>query len=93
MRAEKSRLEHINRDLSELALVKVDQQAVKPSNPIKPNKLLILILGMFGGGVLGIFVALIRGIVLGRSASRYAVSTEKVLLGQSTSMMANSRLS
>ncbi|WP_460056612.1 Wzz/FepE/Etk N-terminal domain-containing protein [Pseudomonas sp. S2_D06] len=84
MRAEKTRLEHINRDLSELVLVKVDQQAIKPNQPIKPNKLLILILGIFGGGVLGIFVALIRGIVLNRSASHYELSTGKVLIGQST---------
>lgn len=84
MRAEKTRLEHINRDLNELALVKVDQQAIKPNKPIKPNKLLILTLGMFGGGALGIVVALIRGMVLSRSASRYEVSTEKVFIGQST---------
>ncbi|MNQ72473.1 Tyrosine-protein kinase ptk [compost metagenome] len=84
MRAEKTRLEHISRDLHELALVKVDQQAIKPNKPIKPKKLLILILGIFGGGMLGIFVALIRGMVLSRSASPYEVSTEKVFTGQST---------
>ena len=84
MRVEKSRLEHINRDLSELALVKVDQQAIKPNKPIKPNKLLILTLGIFGGVMLGIIVALLRGMVLSRSASPYEVSTEKVFIGQST---------
>jgi chain length determinant protein (polysaccharide antigen chain regulator) len=83
MRAEKTRLEHISRDLNELTLVKVDQQAIKPSKPIKPNKLLILALGIIGGGMLGIFVALIRGVVLSRSAGRFEVSSEKVLTRQS----------
>lgn len=77
---EKSRLENIKIDLNELDLVKIDQQAIQPNQPIKPKKLLILALGVVVGGMLGILVALIRGIVLNSYARQY----KKVFSREST---------
>ncbi|MFP3526528.1 GNVR domain-containing protein, partial [Pantoea sp. SIMBA_072] len=55
-----------------LKLVVVDQQALEPLRPMKPKKILIILLGLIAGGILG------SAIVLGRSwvGSRSAVSVD-----------------
>ncbi|MEE4462429.1 GNVR domain-containing protein, partial [Azotobacter chroococcum] len=60
---EAARLRSLKVDFSNLALVKVDQLAVEPIKPVKPKKLLILALGLVLGGMLGVFVALVRGMM------------------------------
>ena len=59
-REEAARLRNLKGDFSRLALVKIDQQASEPSSAEKPKKPLILALGMILGGMLGIFIALVR---------------------------------
>ena len=59
-REEAARLRNLKVDFSRLALVKIDQQASEPSSAEKPKKPLILALGMILGGMLGIFIALVR---------------------------------
>lgn len=60
MRAEAARLKSIQPNLEQLNLVRIDQPAIKPLNPIKPKKMLIVAIGLVLGGMLGVFVALIR---------------------------------
>ncbi|MGP0173304.1 Wzz/FepE/Etk N-terminal domain-containing protein [Pseudomonas sp. NCHU5208] len=59
MREEAARLRSINLDLDQLNLVRVDRPAVKPLNPIKPKKGLIIVLGGVLGALLGVLVVLI----------------------------------
>lgn len=47
----------------EIGNVRIVDTAIKPVEPIKPKKLLILILSIFLGGFLGILLALLRNIV------------------------------
>jgi len=63
MREEAARLKSINLQLSELNLVRIDQPAIQPLKPIKPKKMLIVAVGIVLGGMLGVFVALIRALV------------------------------
>ncbi|WP_248752113.1 Wzz/FepE/Etk N-terminal domain-containing protein [Pseudomonas sp. MWU15-20650] len=60
MRAEIARLRNLNMDMGKLQLVAIDKRAVEPASPIKPNKLLIVVLGAFLGVLLGIFIAACR---------------------------------
>lgn len=60
MREEAARLRSINLDLDQLNLVRVDRPAVKPLNPIKPKKLLIIGLSMIMGFMFGICFAFLR---------------------------------
>lgn len=59
-REEAARLRNLKVDFSRLALVKIDQQASEPSSAEKPKKPLVLAIGMILGGMLGIFIALVR---------------------------------
>lgn len=59
MREEAARLRSINLDLDQLNLVRVDRPAVKPLNPIKPKKGLIIVFGGALGALLGVLVMLI----------------------------------
>lgn len=59
-REEAARLRRLNVDLSDLKLATIDQFATQPIKPVKPKKLLILALGLVLGGMLGLFVALLR---------------------------------
>lgn len=69
LREEESRLRNLKVDFDTLQLVTIDQRAVEPSKPIKPKKALILALGLVLGGMLGVFIALVRGMVrVARSA-------------------------
>lgn len=69
LREEESRLSNLKVDFDSLRLITIDQRAVEPSKPIKPKKALILALGLVLGGMLGVFIALVRGMLRGaRSA-------------------------
>lgn len=65
MREEAARLKTIQPNLEQLNLVRIDQPAIKPLKPIKPKKLLIVALGVVLGGMLGLFVALMRIVFVG----------------------------
>lgn len=71
LRAEMTRLSYLNTDMSTLKLVNIDQQALEPLAPAKPKRLLIVVLGLIGGAVLAVFIALIRhlAVVGGDSAT------------------------
>lgn len=62
-REEAARLRSLQVDASNLKLISIDQLAVEPLRPIKPKKALILALGLVLGGMLGLFIALIRNLV------------------------------
>lgn len=62
LREEAARLKGIKLDIERLRLVRLDQPALQPLNPIKPKKTMILALGIVLGGMLGIFVALVRSL-------------------------------
>lgn len=60
-REEAARLRAMQLDAGSLKLVSIDQSAVEPSRPIKPKKAMIVALALVLGGMLGVFIALIRG--------------------------------
>lgn len=62
-REEAARLRSLNVDVSGLKLATIDQPATQPIKPVKPKKLLILALGVVLGGMLGLFVALLRNML------------------------------
>ena len=59
-REEAARLRAMQLDAGSLNLVSIDQRAVEPSRPIKPRKAMIVALALVLGGMLGVFIALIR---------------------------------
>lgn len=61
-------LSSIQIDPEAIQVARVDQAANIPQNPIKPNKKLILVLSLLLGGMLGVFVALIRSAIKNRRA-------------------------
>lgn len=63
-RGEAARLRAFNFEVEKLKLVSVDQVAVEPLQPIKPKTALILALGVILGGMLGLFIALLRNLLL-----------------------------
>lgn len=66
-REEATRLRNLSVDVTELKLVSVDQVAVDPLRPVKPKKALILALGVVIGGMLGLFIALLRNMLRPRT--------------------------
>ena len=72
-REEAAHLRNLNVDVSTLKLVTVDQLAMQPLKPIKPKKALILALGLVLGGMLGLFVALLRN-MLRRKPETFALA-------------------
>lgn len=68
-RKEIARLKGLTVDMEKLELVRIDQQAIEPTSPIKPNKKLIVAIGIVLGGMLGIFAALIRSFVRKRQTT------------------------
>lgn len=66
LRAERARLNGIKTDLDELKLASVDQYATLPLKPVKPRKALIIGFSLFAGVVIGLFVALLRGMLKAR---------------------------
>ncbi|WPN99851.1 Wzz/FepE/Etk N-terminal domain-containing protein [Pseudomonas sp. MUP55] len=64
LRAEMARLNSLNNiDLSALKLVAIDQEALEPLYPIKPQKRLIVLAGLFIGICLGVALALLISII------------------------------
>lgn len=61
-REEAARLDGISFDASTLQLARLDQPAQQPSKRLKPKRALILALGVVLGGMLGVFVALLRNL-------------------------------
>lgn len=61
-REEAARLRALQFDTESLTLVSIDQSAVEPSQPIKPKKALIVALALVLGGMLGLFIALVRNL-------------------------------
>ncbi|MCY1303941.1 G-rich domain on putative tyrosine kinase [compost metagenome] len=72
-REEATRLRNLQFDVADLKLVSIDQVAVEPLKPIKPKKALILALGLVLGGVLGLFIALLRN-MLRRKPDAFALA-------------------
>lgn len=63
LKAQKAYLTSVKIDKSMINPVRVDQYAYPPESPEKPNKKLILAVAIVLGGMLGIFIALIRSAV------------------------------
>ncbi|MGM9451362.1 GNVR domain-containing protein, partial [Klebsiella sp. K47] len=47
----------------EIGNVRIIDTAVEPERPIKPKKLIILILSLFVGGFIGVLIALVRNMM------------------------------
>ena len=69
-RKEIARLNNIEVDMDKLKLVRIDQSAVEPTRAIKPNKKMIVAVGIILGGMLGVFIALIRIVIRKRKELR-----------------------
>lgn len=63
LREEAARLDGIEFDASTLQLARIDQPAQQPLTRLKPKRALILALGVVLGGMLGVFVALMRNLL------------------------------
>lgn len=63
LQEERSFLSHIEIDPDNVAVFTLDSAAELPQTPIKPKKMLIVALGVVLGGMLGVFVALVRLLV------------------------------
>ncbi len=59
-RAELVRLRHLGLDMNQLKLVSIDRQALEPLVPVKPRKLLIVLMAGIVGLILGMGIALVR---------------------------------
>ena len=64
LREEAARLNGIKLDTEHLRLVRLDQPALHPLSPIKPKKAMIIALGLVLGGMLGVFIALVRSLAM-----------------------------
>ncbi len=58
-----ARLQGLKLNMDTLKMVTVDQLATQPSSAIKPKKTLIVAVGIVLGGMLGLFVALLRSAI------------------------------
>lgn len=63
LREEAARLQGIDFDASTLQLARLDQPAQQPMKRLKPKRALILAMGVVLGGMLGVFVALMRNLM------------------------------
>lgn len=69
LRAEVVRLGNVGGlDTSNIKLVAVDRRALEPMEPIKPKKVLVVVLGLLLGGFAGVLIALVRHFVASRAA-------------------------
>ncbi|WP_312938054.1 Wzz/FepE/Etk N-terminal domain-containing protein [Stutzerimonas nitrititolerans] len=64
LREEAARLKGIKLDTERLRLVRLDQLALQSLSPVKPKKPMIIALGLVLGGMLGVFIALIRSLMV-----------------------------
>lgn len=67
LREEAARLDGIDFDASTLQLARLDQPAQQPMKRLKPKRALILVVGVVLGGMLGVFIALLRNLLRPRS--------------------------
>ncbi|WP_443700453.1 Wzz/FepE/Etk N-terminal domain-containing protein [Pseudomonas sp.] len=76
LRSEVVRLKNLgNLDISNMKLVSIDRKALEPLHPIKPQKILIFLAGLLGGGIFGVLAALARHFfVSGRRAKQQDVT-------------------
>lgn len=58
--AEKKTIDLINSHLPTIEIVNIDERAITPLSPLKPNKKLIAIIGLLLGGMLGVIFVLFR---------------------------------
>lgn len=61
LRVERARLQTIDTNLQGLQLVSIDQRAVASIKPVKPRKVIIILIASFAGVLLGMVIALVRG--------------------------------
>jgi LPS O-antigen subunit length determinant protein (WzzB/FepE family) len=73
-REESARLRNLRFDVADLKLVSIDQIAVDPLRPVKPKKALILVLGVVLGGMLGLFITLLRNVLRRTPHAIYSVT-------------------
>ena len=73
VRAEVARLSNLNIDMSRLKLVTIDKQALEPLRPVKPKKVLVILLGLVLGGFIGVFIAVIRQLISTRQPQSQSV--------------------
>lgn len=65
LRAEMVRLGSVsNLDISNVRLVSIDRKALEPMDPVRPEKLLIVALGLILGGLAGVLIALVRHFIV-----------------------------
>ncbi|RON08701.1 chain-length determining protein [Pseudomonas brassicacearum] len=69
LRSEIARLRNLNIDMSNIKLVTIDQQALQPPGPIKPKKVLVVVLGLVLGLLVGVILVVIRHFVTARRTS------------------------
>ncbi len=60
---EQARLKTLKASELKIELVRIDQKASTPLKPIKPRKALVVALGLLGGLVFGVLVALVRAML------------------------------
>lgn len=76
LRAQVVRLGSLNNlDISNIKLVAIDRKALEPLAPIKPKKILIVLLGLMIGLMVGVLIALIRFFVFTRELEIKQVSS------------------
>ena len=63
LRAEAVRLGSLNTDMSRLGLASIDRMAQTPTDPIKPKKALIVVLGVLVGLLVGLCIATARYLI------------------------------
>lgn len=69
-----ARLKGLELNMERLQLVSVDQVASQPRASVKPNKKMIVAVGIVLGGMLGVFAALIRSAVRKRKTQQQAAA-------------------
>lgn len=86
LRTEIARLRNLNIDMNNVNLVTIDRQALEPLGPVKPNKGLVIALGLLAGLLLGIGIFLVRYFIKARSeflpaegASRSTYSSQEAI--------------
>jgi len=79
LRAEVVRLRNLgNLDISNMKLVTIDRKALEPLRPVNPKRVLILAVGIFVGGILGVLSALVRHFVVSGRRARQQEATPRI---------------